>query len=158
MEPNGGKSVFTPTMSLSRFLISARVDCASATSGPRPTTRAASRANTTNRRIGLLLFSADDVLVLERVQGLVERIQRALDVAGGMRARQETGLPHRVDAVQEHRHPERVNGLRLGALQRDGVRDERVERSEEHTSELQSLTNLVCRLLLEKKKKKERSE
>src|SRR5438046_3967497 len=30
--------------------------------------------------------------------------------------------------------------------------DER--RSEEHTSELQSLTNLVCRLLLEKKKKK----
>src|SRR5438093_10363660 len=32
----------------------------------------------------------------------------------------------------------------------DGVRAE--ARSEEHTSELQSLTNLVCRLLLEKKK------
>src|SRR5438093_7876594 len=29
-------------------------------------------------------------------------------------------------------------------------------RSEEHTSELQSLTNLVCRLLLEKKKPKAR--
>src|SRR5262249_61265515 len=29
------------------------------------------------------------------------------------------------------------------------------DRSEEHTSELQSLTNLVCRLLLEKKKKKD---
>src|SRR2546425_6168746 len=29
-----------------------------------------------------------------------------------------------------------------------------VERSEEHTSELQSLAYLVCRLLLEKKKKK----
>src|SRR5258706_8466148 len=29
-----------------------------------------------------------------------------------------------------------------------------IQRSEEHTSELQSLTNLVCRLLLEKKKKK----
>src|SRR5437016_9171748 len=28
-------------------------------------------------------------------------------------------------------------------------------RSEEHTSELQSLTNLVCRLLLEKKKNKD---
>src|SRR5258706_16390203 len=28
-----------------------------------------------------------------------------------------------------------------------------LRRSEEHTSELQSLTNLVCRLLLEKKKK-----
>src|SRR5438093_9097702 len=31
-------------------------------------------------------------------------------------------------------------------------------RSEEHTSELQSLTNLVCRLLLEKKKKKKKSK
>src|SRR5437016_8898433 len=36
-----------------------------------------------------------------------------------------------------------------GARVRSGDR-----RSEEHTSELQSLTNLVCRLLLEKKKKK----
>src|SRR5438093_3495431 len=31
-----------------------------------------------------------------------------------------------------------------------------VSRSEEHTSELQSLTNLVCRLLLEKKKTTQR--
>src|SRR5258706_15910565 len=31
-------------------------------------------------------------------------------------------------------------------------------RSEEHTSELQSLTNLVCRLLLEKKKKYKRKQ
>ena len=31
-------------------------------------------------------------------------------------------------------------------------------RSEEHTSELQSLTNLVCRLLLEKKKKKKKKK
>src|SRR5438046_7538315 len=30
-------------------------------------------------------------------------------------------------------------------------------RSEEHTSELQSLTNLVCRLLLEKKKNKKQN-
>src|SRR5438094_1125229 len=32
------------------------------------------------------------------------------------------------------------------------------ERSEEHTSELQSPYDLVCRLLLEKKKKKQESE
>ena len=32
------------------------------------------------------------------------------------------------------------------------------DRSEEHTSELQSLTNLVCRLLLEKKKKKKKEK
>src|SRR5690606_41786726 len=31
-----------------------------------------------------------------------------------------------------------------------------IERSEEHTSELQSRENLVCRLLLEKKKKSDR--
>src|SRR5258706_9705598 len=39
-------------------------------------------------------------------------------------------------------------------LWNDQQRAQRVIRSEEHTSELQSLTNLVCRLLLEKKKKK----
>src|SRR2546427_9129286 len=33
------------------------------------------------------------------------------------------------------------------------VKDRILERSEEHTSELQSQSNLVCRLLLEKKKK-----
>src|SRR2546427_2995048 len=36
---------------------------------------------------------------------------------------------------------------------RDGGRVRMVDRSEEHTSELQSQSNLVCRLLLEKKKK-----
>src|SRR2546430_5811068 len=34
----------------------------------------------------------------------------------------------------------------------DSARRERPARSEEHTSELQSQSNLVCRLLLEKKK------
>src|SRR2546427_3887182 len=42
----------------------------------------------------------------------------------------------------------RVHGL-LGARS--------VSRSEEHTSELQSQSNLVCRLLLEKKKHKEQT-
>src|SRR5688572_31576331 len=36
-------------------------------------------------------------------------------------------------------------------------RGEVVGRSEEHTSELQSQSNLVCRLLLEKKKKKKKT-
>src|SRR5438046_3719653 len=48
---------------------------------------------------------------------------------------------------------------RLDIREPGGERDSVVDllgpcRSEEHTSELQSLTNLVCRLLLEKKKKK----
>src|SRR5438445_13357267 len=44
-------------------------------------------------------------------------------------------------------------------LLRDGrgrARESGVDRSEEHTSELQSRQYLVCRLLLEKKKKKKR--
>src|SRR5258706_591382 len=40
----------------------------------------------------------------------------------------------------------------LGHLERLQARGDIDARSEEHTSELQSLTNLVCRLLLEKKK------
>src|SRR2546430_13159262 len=40
------------------------------------------------------------------------------------------------------------------AQQRFAARQAELARSEEHTSELQSQSNLVCRLLLEKKKKK----
>src|SRR2546427_3712555 len=43
----------------------------------------------------------------------------------------------------------RLTHLRLRLSKLSGV-----SRSEEHTSELQSQSNLVCRLLLEKKKKK----
>src|SRR3712207_8323171 len=64
---------------------------------------------------------------------------------------------------QLHQHPERVDrrhadGTALPAL-RDGQQQEPErtrrgeQRSEEHTSELQSRQYLVCRLLLEKKKK-----
>src|SRR5438046_4757622 len=41
-----------------------------------------------------------------------------------------------------------VGDVRVG---REGAPQRVAQRSEEHTSELQSLTNLVCRLLLEKK-------
>src|SRR5438093_9825017 len=45
----------------------------------------------------------------------------------------------------------------LNPLRRNAPARSRRPRSEEHTSELQSLTNLVCRLLLEKKKKKKKN-
>src|SRR5688572_33429483 len=41
-----------------------------------------------------------------------------------------------------------------GGVLPENFRTAPVNRSEEHTSELQSQSNLVCRLLLEKKKKK----
>src|SRR5688572_32669560 len=53
-------------------------------------------------------------------------------------------------AIARHRHV----AIRP---QPEDLDDQRVaRRSEEHTSELQSQSNLVCRLLLEKKKKKKK--
>src|SRR2546427_4109107 len=60
--------------------------------------------------------------------------------------------------------PQAVQPIRLddqehddeGAEQHEAEGGGEGERSEEHTSELQSQSNLVCRLLLEKKKKKKR--
>src|SRR5688572_9407748 len=51
--------------------------------------------------------------------------------------------------------PNNQRALLLAEMNRRGVDNpnELLARSEEHTSELQSQSNLVCRLLLEKKKK-----
>src|SRR5688572_31566836 len=56
----------------------------------------------------------------------------------------------RIHARRDHEHPERNAELRLPFLLQ---LFEHERRSEEHTSELQSQSNLVCRLLLEKKNK-----
>src|SRR2546427_3542717 len=72
----------------------------------------------------------------EAVEHLLGSAQRLLANRGGIDGRPE-------GAVQPQVHAERA--VRQLA---------RAVRSEEHTSELQSQSNLVCRLLLEKKKKK----
>src|SRR5256885_2509327 len=56
----------------------------------------------------------------------------------------------RQSAPPRQSHADRRPPGRCPASERWGLR----RRSEEHTSELQSPCNLVCRLLLEKKKKK----
>src|SRR2546426_5892120 len=59
----------------------------------------------------------------------------------------DVGLDRQLPAAAVHQH-----------AQRDALGPAEVSelvRSEEHTSELQSPCNLVCRLLLEKKKKKQ---
>src|SRR5256886_9601030 len=76
--------------------------------------------------------------VADAAQGFVERLARdflrAAAHLGGRAAREsqhhDTGRIHAVDHQVSHA----------------------MRRSEEHTSELQSQSNLVCRLLLEKKK------
>src|SRR5690349_23845351 len=55
-----------------------------------------------------------------------------------------------LDAVRTHRSG--AGAVRADARRAISARD--ASRSEEHTSELQSRRDLVCRLLLEKKKKK----
>src|SRR5437016_4462924 len=55
-----------------------------------------------------------------------------------------------------HRQPLGEIGYRCLGRAIGGYAGQGAQRSEEHTSELQSLTNLVCRLLLEKKKKTEK--
>src|SRR2546425_5801733 len=55
------------------------------------------------------------------------------------------------DHADHHRRRQADHGLLPRTLPRGSSRH---GRSEEHTSELQSLAYLVCRLLLEKKKKK----
>src|SRR2546426_5194896 len=65
-------------------------------------------------------------------------------------------LPRRRRRRAHARAPEPVPELSLGRAASRGSRSGE-DRSEEHTSELQSPCNLVCRLLLEKKKKQERN-
>src|SRR5690242_20979395 len=71
-------------------------------------------------------------------RGIEHRIQHGHKVADRKIVEQQT-----VQAVEHF--------TRSGAVFRQRAQDS--PRSEEHTSELQSHVNLVCRLLLEKKKK-----
>src|SRR5690242_20840997 len=73
------------------------------------------------------------------------------DHGGGRAARRE----------DERRHPRpgrKVRGMDPLHEGRDAPLRIQLLRSEEHTSELQSHVNLVCRLLLEKKKKKKQRD
>src|SRR5205085_8793338 len=65
-----------------------------------------------------------------------------------MSAPSEGAAPQSAEPTVKTAKPARKSGLRGRALAG------RAHRSEEHTSELQSQSNLVCRLLLEKKKKR----
>src|SRR5256885_3860264 len=77
------------------------------------------------------------------------RSLRDQQAAPGRRGVGSTARPTRVHAAGQRDRGRAAVARR--PRQRDGL--ERQRRSEEHTSELQSPCNLVCRLLLEKKKK-----
>src|SRR5690606_41427979 len=82
------------------------------------------------------------------------------DVLRLVRVGRHLGQPHRRARDQPEQVERRLRAQ--GAVPRPADEvderqqaDERLPRSEEHTSELQSRENLVCRLLLEKKKKQD---
>src|SRR5260370_3160111 len=68
----------------------------------------------------------------------------------GLRRLLEHGLPREPPGSAERRRRLRLRS-RTRRIARSALRCREVRRSEEHTSELQSHLNLVCRLLLEKK-------
>src|SRR2546422_7332699 len=61
----------------------------------------------------------------------------------------------RANVLRLCRRPNRTTRKKGNPRDHKPPRNRRCSRSEEHTSELQSRLHLVCRLLLEKKKKKE---
>src|SRR3712207_8027186 len=71
---------------------------------------------------------------------------RSLVVRRGLDAERAHGVARLVHLVLDHLHHRLPREATVAA-------DEPLVRSEEHTSELQSRQYLVCRLLLEKKKK-----
>src|SRR5207247_10956425 len=71
-------------------------------------------------------------------------ISNSIITCGALRERNADGSPRHRFSMAPIWSPARFDGPR-------GVRFERAGRSEEHTSELQSRVDLVCRLLLEKK-------
>src|SRR5206468_12764564 len=83
------------------------------------------------------------------------------DTAVDQRGERHRAIDEVADRVRQVIAPAPRRHQRLHALVEEDHRahllgglEERPERSEEHTSELQSRSDLVCRLLLEKKKKK----
>src|SRR2546425_13183936 len=64
--------------------------------------------------------------------------------------------PRRRDASSRRHYPDRV--LPSEPAEHQYREADEADRSEEHTSELQSLAYLVCRLLLEKKKRTYRTD
>src|SRR5437016_3777763 len=94
----------------------------------------------------------DEVIEQAIAQEARERETYEKELEG--RRNQEQTLVEREEELYRRKWELEQEYQRSGMRQRelDSLRTELQTRSEEHTSELQSLTNLVCRLLLEKKK------
>src|SRR5256885_4152923 len=66
--------------------------------------------------------------------------------------------PQSADPVRTTSELATTSSITVAGCDAPGFRQSAIGRSEEHTSELQSPCNLVCRLLLEKKKEQRRRQ
>src|SRR2546430_4319959 len=108
---------------------------------------------------GQLIFSATDLVTFLDCRHATFLDHRQLEDPAPLPAEdpyvellQQKGLEHE----RSYREQLRTQGQNVIDIPSGGSLEERTEqtraRSEEHTSELQSQSNIVCRLLLEKKK------
>src|SRR5262249_60855901 len=95
-------------------------------------------------RLSVLRFTRHAALAARHLS-----LHDALPICAGARPAREQRCRRRTASGRRRTAP---RTSRTGAPAARGCRPSRRPRSEEHTSELQSLTNIVCRLLLEKKK------
>src|SRR2546429_6137934 len=93
----------------------------------------------------LLSFASDTEAFYGRLGGARRLSQRAIESARGSESK-ETAAAWRMNAALREAEFDNM------ARSRQEIAPALAERSEEHTSELQSRLHLVCRLLLEKKK------
>src|SRR5437016_5285696 len=109
-------------------------------------------------RLGLLRKCGQRAAHIARKQGILLKGRRNHGEHGffGRQTFEEAKLESIIetrgitDVLFKKREP-RAHGEARAEFGGFGTKPAAVRRSEEHTSELQSLTNLVCRLLLEKK-------
>src|SRR5947209_16324932 len=94
-------------------------------------------------------------------QSLIEQLDKAVqaildkpDPLGPQSDARLAALVRVADELRDLPRPEFKVRLKTELERRTGMANQNAVRSEEHTSELQSRQYLVCRLLLEKKKKK----
>src|SRR5688572_31666736 len=93
-----------------------------------------------------VLDSAPDAMVIVDASGAISYANRQVTALFGYEPEELSGR------AIECLVPEQFRRSHVGHRQRFGAVPQ-TRRSEEHTSELQSQSNLVCRLLLEKKNK-----
>src|SRR2546427_5103610 len=88
------------------------------------------------------------------IEQIVKQLNKVIDVIKVVDLNESEFVERETALIKIHtRQEDRAEALRIADIFRGKVVDS--TRSEEHTSELQSQSNLVCRLLLEKKKKKQ---